>query len=303
MSYNFTETQRDRIVKYWGREIYLKILRDIEIYSKKWRLFDLVFHEYFSINAIFFCKSEIYGDCVLKIGSDEQDELFPREYNTLREYDGRRFVKVYESDIDIKSRKKAMLIERVIPGKMLTEEPLEKRIAVFSDLFNGLHIVPKNPEIYDTYEKLICDAAEECKESCQDLKGLNEHMQKAKEIYFEICEKYNKKMLLHIDIYGDNILSDSDGYRIIDPKGVIGDPVFETGQFLFAELCENDLHPENAKIIFDYFEENLNIDGKILRQCFYIETVRFVSYYATRYGAKQHDVDRVNFAEAIMSEI
>jgi len=302
MNYNFTETQKNRIIENWGQEVYEKILHDIEIYSEKWKLSDLEFHEYFSINAIFFCKSEIYGDCVLKIGSNEQDELFAREYNVLREYNGRRYVKVFEGDIDIAKRKKAMLIERCFPGKMLSEEPFEKRLAVFSDLYTGLHIESKNPVIYDSYDKLMCDAMKECTTSEQDLKGLDEHIQRAKEIYFEICEIYNKKMLLHIDIYGNNIVSDSEGYRIIDPKGVIGDPIFETGQFIFNECCENYISHENSEIIFGYLEKSINIPDKILRQCFYIETVRFICYYASRYGAKDWDVERVEFAEVVLDK-
>ena len=66
MNYEFNENQIERIVNNWGQEIYIKILHDIEIYSEKWKLYDLEFLEYFSNNAIFFCKSEIYNDCVLK---------------------------------------------------------------------------------------------------------------------------------------------------------------------------------------------------------------------------------------------
>ena len=294
MNYEFTETQTDRIIKNWGQEIYLKILRDIEIYSKKWKLFDLVFHEYFSINAIFFCKSEIYGDCVLKIGSNEQDELFFREYNMLREYNGRRFVKAYESDIDIEERKKAMLIERCIPGKRLTEEKsLEKRLAVFTELYNGLHIEPKNPGIYESYVKQVRDMEAEV---------LNAYIQKAKDLCFEIIKTYGKEMLLHIDIYGDNIVSDNEGYRIIDPKGIIGDPIFETGQYIFAECCENSIQPENIEIMFNYLEKSINIPDNILRQCFYIETIKWIGYYASRYGASEWDIERIKFADNVLNK-
>ena len=293
MSYEFTETQRDRIINNWGQEIYSRILRDTEIYSKKWGLSDLVFLEYFSINAIFFCKSETYGECVLKIGSNEQDELFVREYSVLREYGGRRFVKAYESDIDIAKRKKAMLIERCIPGTRLTEEKsLEKRLAVFSNLYNGLHIEPKNPGMYEYYVQQVCET---------EAKIFDAYIQKAKDLCFEIIKTYDKNMLLHIDIYGDNIISDNGGYRLIDPKGVIGDPIFETGQYIFAECCENGIQPENIETVFGYLEKSIHIPDNILRQCFYIETVKFISYYASRYGASEWDIERVKFADAVLN--
>ena len=302
MSYNFTEKQKNRIIKNWGENIYSRILQNIEIYSDKWKLSDFEFVEYYSVNAIFFCKSELYGDCVLKIGGNEQNAEFIGEYNTLREYNGKRYIKVFEGDIDIEKRKKVMLLERCIPGKMLSEEKsFEKRLAVFSNLFTGLHIEPKNPGIYYSYTDLVCEAAEDCSNSRQDLKGLDAHMQNAKEIYLEVCKKYDKKMLLHIDIYGNNIVSDGEEYRIIDPKGVLGDPIFDTGQFLFNECCENSIQAESAEIMFGYLEKSINIPQKILKQCFYIETVRFICYYASRYGAKQWDVDRINFAESVMN--
>ena len=168
------------------------------------------------------------SDCVLKIGSNEQDELFFREYNMLREYNGRRFVKAYEGDIDKGKQKKAMLIERCIPGKRLTEvKSLEKRLAVFTALYNGLHIEPKNPEIYESYVKQVCDIEAEI---------LSVYVQKAKDLFFEMIKTYDKEMLLHIDINSDNIVSDNGGYRIIDPKGIIGDPIFFYRAIYFCRM-------------------------------------------------------------------
>ena len=80
MIYNFTETHKNKIIEKWGWDFYSKILRYIEIYSAKWRLSDFEFVEYLSFNAIFFCKSELYGGCVLKICGETS------EYNALREY-------------------------------------------------------------------------------------------------------------------------------------------------------------------------------------------------------------------------
>ena len=297
----FTETQTNRIIRNWGEKIYSRILQGIEIYSEKWKLSDFEFVEHFSINAIFFCKSEIYGDCVLKIGSDEQDYEFIAEYNVLREYNGWRYVKVYEADINIKAGKKAMLIERAIPGKMLRDEPFEKRLAVFSELYNGLHIKTETPEIYDYFTDWIDRALKYCENSREDLKEIDGYMRKARNIYSELCKIYDKNMLLHIDMYGANIVSGSNGgYKIIDPKGVVGDPIFETGQYIFSECCEDKIEPEKIEIIFDYLEKSLNIPQNILRKCFYIETVRFISYYASRYGASGWDVERVKFAANIL---
>ena len=248
-----------------------------------------------------------YGDCVLKIGGNSQDYEFEAEYNVLREYNGRRYVKAYESDIDLAARKKVMLLERIFPGTVLRDEKsLEKRMSVFSELFNGLFIEPKNPEIYISYIEFINKTVDDClKENAgkENLKILIEHINRAKELYFELIKTYDKKMLLHIDLYWGNIVSGNNGeYKIIDPKGVTGDPIFEMGQNLMEEWfkCTGEGEPEKINHVFNYFEKSLNIPNKILRQVFYIETVRFVC--ECNDGISDDDIGCVEYAEKVMNE-
>jgi streptomycin 6-kinase len=300
----FTEKQKNDIIENWGQNIFSKVLNELEFYSDKWKLSDLEFCEHYSVNLIFFCKSEIYGDCVLKIGADMQ---FAEEYNVLREYNGGRYVKIYESDINLAESKKAMLLERAVPGIVLREEQsLEKRLAVYSELISGLHIAPANPEIYISYIKFVNKYFDECvRENAgkENIRILTGHINRANDLYFELINDYNKKMLLHIDIYDGNIVSSSDGkYKIIDPKGNIGDPIFEMGQILFNECfsCRDQEQPENINFIFDYFEKSLNIPDKILRQVFYIETVRFICECNGGFD-EDWEIQDLKFAEKIMN--
>jgi len=242
MNYGLIEAQKNKIIEKWGQNIFSKALQELEYYSQKWKLSAFIFVEHYSVNLIFFCISELCGDCVLKIGSNEQDYEFAAECNVLREYNGGRYVKVYESDIDLAARKKIMLIERVIPGEILkNEQSLEKRLAVFAELFKGLHIEPENPELYISYIDFLSNKFNDyLKATDEKEKILIEHRNKAKELYFELSEKYNRKMLLHMDLYYGNIVSDNNGeYKIIDPKGIVGDPIFDTAHHIFIE-CYND---------------------------------------------------------------
>ena len=290
MNYGITETQKDKIVKKWGNDFYLKILKEIEIYSEKWKLSDFNFVEYYSFNAIFLCKSELHGDCVLKMYSEDFEDDF------LREYNGRRFIKVFECE-DI------ILLERVIPGTRLkiNEPSLEKRLAVFSELFNGLHIEPKNPEIYPSYTDWVYNRIEHIKnrEDCEELYA---YMMKAKEIYSEMLTIYNKKALLHGDLHCDNILLNSDGtHKIIDPLSYIGDPVFEFGRHISYEY-RNDKSKnkfETVIKIVEHFEKSLNIPNKILRQCFYIDIV--AGKCCRVEGGDTPDLSDVKFAENIIN--
>lgn len=67
------------------------------------------------------------------------------EYKTLCEYAGRRYCKVFDADVE----NGIILEERICPGSsLLHEKSFEKRIIIFSSLYNGLHIIPNDIHIY-----------------------------------------------------------------------------------------------------------------------------------------------------------
>ena len=305
MIYNFIEQQKNKIIERWGQEFYSKILCNLEIYSEQWKLSDFEFVEYYSIHAIFFCKSELYGDCVLKIGdnNDDDDNIygFMSEYNSLLEFnDSGKFCKVFECD----ANKNVMLIERIIPGKMLKDEPsLEKRLAVFSELFDGLHKKPKNPERYASPEIWLEDIGNilDYLGQHEKYKELYSHGLRAKELILEIMKTYNRRLLLHGDLHFENILLDKGGmYKIIDPISVIKDPVFEVGRYITNEYWNDK--PENRfetiEKIMKYFEKNLKIPDKILRQSFYIDITTINCW---RVMNDSEDLNDVKFAGSVLN--
>lgn len=268
----FTEAQRNMVIK-------------------KWKLSDLEFAKRTSHNDLFFCKSELYGDCVLKLYG------LMWEYHALCEYGStNKFCKVYEFD----SETHAMLMERVIPGDTLKEEPLlEKRLAVFSTLFRGLHTEPKNPEQYASYLNMVCDVTHVMK-TRDDTKELYPYAFKMKELYLQMSSVYNKKALLHWDMNNENILLCRDGsYKLIDPMGLIGDPVMEIGRYMSKEysdsISENRL--EIVDKMADYFEANLNIPKNISKQCLYIDII-FLNCHFVEHGIAAC-MDDMRFAETL----
>jgi len=297
----FTEAQLKKASEYWGKDVFTRIAHHAEIYSDKWKLTNVHFHDSYSMNAIFYCSSEIYGDCVLKIGSDDQDEEFVWEHNILQEYDGKGYIHLYESDIDLETRKKVMLIERVSPGDQLADEPsLDKRLAVFSELFNGLHQQPTNIEIYKKYADGLEGNVEQVS-NCEDCKDLYEHILNAQAIFASIVATYPQEMLLHGDFQYHNILQKKDGtYAIVDPQGRIGSPVFDIPRYILIEYynAEDDEQYEIINYIVDYFEKSLQIPSEIIRKCFYIETTSFVCWCAS---VGDYDIDTVLFAQTIMN--
>jgi streptomycin 6-kinase len=52
-------------------------------------------------------------------------------------------------------------------------------------------------------------------------------------LYTELCESMTEHVLLHGDLHQDNILSaEREPWLAVDPKGVIGEPAYETGPLL-----------------------------------------------------------------------
>jgi streptomycin 6-kinase len=51
-------------------------------------------------------------------------------------------------------------------------------------------------------------------------------------LYAELLPSQEAQVVLHGDLHHYNILSSGDQWKAIDPKGVIGEPVYETGALL-----------------------------------------------------------------------
>jgi len=302
----FTEAQKNKVIETWGRSVCLKILREIDLYSEKWRLYDITFFEHYSMNAIFYCKSALYGDCALKISGGYQNAEFVSEYNVLREYNGRRFARVLASDIDLEAGKKAMLIERVFPGNRLKDEKSpEKRLAAFSELFNGMHIKPENPALYIKYEDKLTGSANYARgrKGCEDLYA---HIMKARGVYADISAVYRDEALLHGDLNCNNILLKDNGkYIAVDPQGLVGAYVFDIPRYILIEFYSSpdisaEKHAGRINGIIEYLESSLNVPGKIIGQCFYVETVIYESWSAT---VNTYSIDNIIFAEMIMKKL
>ena len=293
MNFNFIETQQNEIIEKFGNEKFSDLLDRIDSYSQKWGLFDFEYATTSTYNVLLFCTSKQYGDCVLKL----YGEMF--EYNAYSEYsNSERFCKLYEFDIETR----VMLIERIIPGSMLKEEPsLEKRLSVFSELLNGLHISPNNPDKTITYLKLFCDVTEAMK-THENGNRLYAYALKAKDILLEIVSIYDKELLLHWDLKNDNILLDKTGaYKLIDPFGFIGDPVLEVGRFISQEYWDADSESRMDTIekIASYFEANEEIPKHISKKCFFIDIILLNCLWVER--GRSACMDDVSFAETVLN--
>jgi len=251
------------ITEHFGKAFCDKAMEYLKIYTECWQLDSIQLIHYFSINLLFRCHSSLYGDCVLKIGSPMCTEII-EEINTLTDYNGRGYCKLYAVDRDTG----VLLIELVAPGNTL---PVEDSIKNFAELYNGLHIDPihEYPTYLDWIEVGIKNIA-----ALDGYDHLRVSINKAKKLYYEIAAEYTDMKLLHGDLHHENILRGIDGYKIVDPKGVVGSHVFDVSRFILCQFNDDLSSAPIAEIVkfINKLAEAINIPAVILKKCLYIET-------------------------------
>lgn len=293
-----TKDECEKIRNHFGVDFLHKVLKDIDYYADKWSLSNIQFIPSYSAKVVFFCNAEKYGDVVLKIGNPFLVEII-KEFNTLCRYKGRSFSTVFEADVE----NGVILEEWVKPGTPLRDESsLKKRLSVFCSLYKGMHITPVEGEIHSTYTEWI-ERITEYMSTRQDCRELYQHMKKARDIYSSVSTMYSNRLLLHGDLHHDNILLRMDGeYVIIDPKGVIGDPIFDVARFILNEFDDENASGSYKKInhIISILESELSIPNSILRQCLYVETLMSVCW-CVEDGEEYSSVKKkVDLVEAIL---
>lgn len=157
---------------------------------------------------------------VLKAGVPNAEQK--REGHALRAFDGDGIAKLLEWDED----GGFLLIERLLPGRMLTEQAEEEAIKLAAGLMKRLWRKPPKDHSFP-------DLAE-WTQGIEKLKGFPAELTKKSQLLREkLLASAPAPMLLHGDIHHFNILSaEREPWLAIDPKGVVGDPAFDIAAFL-----------------------------------------------------------------------
>ena len=249
----FTQEQHNIMLQCFGESFMNELPAKLEFFAKQWQLNDFSLIEYYSVNCLFYCRSEKYGDCVLKVfGCDYQ--WYIDEINVLNEFEGnRRYVQAHECNKELG----ALLLERISPGETLkAEASIDKRLSVFIETWNNAHIVPHEPKIYKSYLETVEKAAVQSWAIGENpvLRRLaGDMVASCQELYV----KYPQRLLLHADLHGDNLLKSKNGdYIIVDPHGRIGPPICDLGRFIANEYADADEHSRADTI--DYIADNLS---------------------------------------------
>ncbi len=192
---------------------------------------------------------------------------FAEELEALRLFDGHGMARLLAYDVE----NEVMLLERLQPGISLRKmENDQKAISIASTVMKQLWHPAPPVHPFDTVEKWG-----------RGFTRLREHyhgsngpfpaalLEEAEMLYAELSTSMAQPMLLHGDLHQDNILSsERNGWLAIDPKGLIGEPAYETGAILRNFLPELLEQPDPKQILarrVDQFSEELGFDRTRIR--------------------------------------
>lgn len=289
---NIPQSAWDGIYKYLGDKTD-EFMKSAEIrlrkYTEKWSLADIIFMKTDTVNLLYSCNSEIYGPCVLKMcipGPEVTTEI-----NCLKAYAGTKYCKLWDYDLtdDI------LLLEKVIPGNQMWDvKDYKERAKLFALTLKDLSIDYAGSEVYPTYFSWM----NRIQQIMVNMGGLGDvlfYLNKAIEIYADLKQHYNRSCLLHGDMHQENLLLNSTGgYTIIDPKGVVDDPIMETARFIVNETpCDEQKIHDIANIIGQIIE----VPEDVILKCTFIDIAlggswHMEEHYPTQeaFKAKKQDV-------------
>jgi streptomycin 6-kinase len=186
---------------------------------------------------------------------------FRAEAEALRIFDGRGAVRLLELDLD----RGAMLLERLEPGTPLTTvQDDEAATSIAADVLGQLW----RPVPMDHPFPLVSDWT-------RGLERLRRHfgggtgpmppalVERAEALFAELIPSQAEPALLHGDLHHFNVLAARrQPWLAIDPKGVVGEPAYDTGALLRnpAELLDKPYPGKVLERRIDQLTEQLGLD-------------------------------------------
>lgn len=260
-----TFEQEKNIKEHFGDAFFHQLPQRLQVACNQWQLTNLQLLESYSASCVLRGNSPQWGEILLKVSPDPASSQ--PEAGFLSQYREGPVCSLYGH----RPTEGLLLLEYIAPGESLRKEPsLDRRLQVFFSLFEALHQPPKNPEKYDSYSAWVNRITGVMADQYPE-HPLTLPMRKGQQICHALFEKYPQRVLLHGDFHHDNMLTNRrGGYTIIDPKGVLGPPLFDIPRFL---LNEESRSQEEMERLFFFTAQRLAYPIIDLAQSFFIETV------------------------------
>jgi len=200
------------------------------------------------------------SEVVLKVGVPRTELV--TEIAALKAFNGNGAVTLYKADPEMG----ALLLERLRPGRPLFNEgDDEVATSVASEVIRQLQVSSSNLEVFST----VGDWFRGFKRLRDEFSGEtgpfpSELIDKAELISHDLLASMETITLLHGDLHHWNILSsEREPWLAIDPKGVIGEPEYETGAWIrnpFPNILEMSNPDRMIARRIDQFSSELGFD-------------------------------------------
>lgn len=231
-------------------------------YEQKWGIKVLEPVPDLSYNLVYF--AERLADktkVILKGGFPNPDQV--NEIHALQYFAGHGCVELLNYDF----KDGVMLLEQALPGSMLSTLTLqdldEQTVYVFADIVNMLHVHPaiitaelrKIPKLHDRAAEYR-EVRSTILAAPHNYAGFDlEIFDHAAALFAKLNSSTKETVVLHGDLHHFNILSaQRNPWLAIDPKGLIGDPVFELAAFMCNPYPQVAHMPNLAKLLLRRIE-------------------------------------------------
>lgn len=212
---------------------------------------------------------------VLKLGVPRPE--LTREMQALRVYDGRGICRLIEVDEAIG----ALLLERVQPGDMLSTLGDPNEAARIGAIAMRQLQQPVPAQHGFRHVREWADGLGRLRVMFEGGTGpLPEHLvNSAETIFTHLFSTADNDVLLHGDLHHFNILSDSSsplGWRVIDPKGMVGELGYETGTFIHNHYGVYGKRHNPAQLIdscIEIISAELDIPARRIRQHAFAQSI------------------------------
>ncbi len=215
-----------------GRQWLNNLPRIIGELEKNWSLKAEKSFRNLSYNYVAPCVCADGGEAVLKIALPlDNPEIF-NEARFLQMANGKGTVKLLKID----ETRRAILLERLLPGKNLKEiYPGDESKAVETAVKTLREIIREPPA--DCAFGRLKNWFDDFFEKAPKTNFPSEFTNKAREFFKELNSAPKQTFLIHGDFHHENILSASrEPFLAIDPKGIVGDIGYEISVFLNNHL-------------------------------------------------------------------
>lgn len=264
----------------------------IDKYQKKLNLHNIELIKNLTMNIVLFANSDKYGEVVVKIGAPGNTVI--SEINYMKLCTSKYFAKCYYYN----SEDRVIVLEKIKPGYQLSNlENQEERIHIFCDILNNITTdnIPRND--FKSHKEEINQKIEEVCNNKEKYSGILYMLDTVSNLYREIKNMNLPKYVLHNDLHHKNILKSDYGWKAIDPHGLVGEKIFETTQFIRAELEYTNL--DKIDKIITLISKHLKEDKILIYKALYINIFSKIIFYIKA----KYDTNVIDYNIKICEEI